>query len=76
MCEYPPSEVFVSDQTSNLFAIDMRNGRVIYGYKGISLFCTILDCWDALADDLLNARHRGSYHLRGSEPIRAHLNFT
>jgi ribosome biogenesis protein NSA1 len=28
------SEVFVSDQTSNLFAIDTRNGRVIYGYKG------------------------------------------
>ena len=33
-----PSEVFVSDQTSNLFAIDMRNGRVIYGYKGNSPF--------------------------------------
>ncbi|KAI0283108.1 hypothetical protein BGY98DRAFT_953075 [Russula aff. rugulosa BPL654] len=29
-------EVFVSDQTSNLFAIDIRNGRVIYGYKGIA----------------------------------------
>lgn len=29
-----PSEVFVADQTSNLFSIDMRNGRVIYGYKG------------------------------------------
>ncbi|KAN0112129.1 hypothetical protein V8E52_007869 [Russula decolorans] len=29
-------EVFVADQTSNLFAIDMRNGRVIYGYKGIA----------------------------------------
>ena len=34
----PPSEVFVSDQTSNLFAVDMRNGRVIYGYKGNSPF--------------------------------------
>ena len=30
------SEVFVSDQTSNLFAIDTRNGRVVYGYKGNS----------------------------------------
>lgn len=29
-----PSEVFVSDQTSSLFAVDARNGRVIYGYKG------------------------------------------
>lgn len=27
------SEVFVSDQTTNLFAVDMRKGRVIYGYK-------------------------------------------
>jgi ribosome biogenesis protein NSA1 len=33
----PYSEVFVSDQTSNLFAIDTRKGRVIYGYKGDSL---------------------------------------
>ena len=24
----------------------MRNGRVIYGYKGNSPFCAILDCWD------------------------------
>jgi hypothetical protein len=32
----PSSEVFVSDQTSNLFAVDVRNGRVIYGYKGSS----------------------------------------
>jgi len=29
-------EVFVSDQTSSLFAVDARNGRVIYGYKGIA----------------------------------------
>jgi hypothetical protein len=34
----PSSEVFVSDQTTNLFAIDTRNGRVIYGYKGKSAF--------------------------------------
>jgi hypothetical protein len=54
----------------------MRNGRVIYGYKGNSLFCTILDCWDALDDFFLNARYRGSYHLHGSEPLWAHLNFT
>ncbi|KAI0256903.1 hypothetical protein BJV78DRAFT_316372 [Lactifluus subvellereus] len=30
------NEVFVSDQTSNLFAVDTRNGRVIYGYKGLA----------------------------------------
>ncbi|KAH9079632.1 hypothetical protein EDB83DRAFT_2343733 [Lactarius deliciosus] len=35
-CDDPPSEVFVSDQTSSLFAVDARNGRVIYGYKGIA----------------------------------------
>ncbi|KAN0140840.1 WD40-repeat-containing domain protein [Lactarius tabidus] len=29
-------EVFASDQTSSLFAVDARNGRVIYGYKGIA----------------------------------------
>ncbi|KAH9996894.1 hypothetical protein BJV77DRAFT_1059276 [Russula vinacea] len=29
-------EVFVSDQTTNLFAVDMRKGRVIYGYKSIA----------------------------------------
>ncbi|KAH9180761.1 hypothetical protein EDB89DRAFT_2122170 [Lactarius sanguifluus] len=29
-------EVFVSDQASSLFAVDARNGRVIYGYKGIA----------------------------------------
>jgi len=29
-------EVFVSDQTTNLFAVDMRKGRVIYGYKGLA----------------------------------------
>ncbi|KAJ6496629.1 hypothetical protein C8R47DRAFT_1263509 [Mycena vitilis] len=29
-------EVFVSDHGSNLFALDMRNGRVIYSYKGLS----------------------------------------
>lgn len=28
------SEVFVSDHGSNLFALDLRNGRVIYSYKG------------------------------------------
>ncbi|KAI0302244.1 hypothetical protein BC826DRAFT_987995 [Russula brevipes] len=30
------NEVFVSDQKSNLFAVDTRNGRVVYGYKGIA----------------------------------------
>ncbi|GLB35001.1 putative WD repeat domain 74 [Lyophyllum shimeji] len=29
-------EVFVSDQGCNLFALDLRNGQVIYGYKGLS----------------------------------------
>ncbi|KAJ6502599.1 hypothetical protein C8R45DRAFT_1092425 [Mycena sanguinolenta] len=29
-------EVFVSDHGSNLFALDLRNGRVIYSYKGLS----------------------------------------
>lgn len=29
-------EIFISDQTSGLFAVDARNGRVIYGYKGIA----------------------------------------
>jgi hypothetical protein len=28
------SEAFVSDQNSNLSAIDLRNGRVLYSYKG------------------------------------------
>ena len=34
-CDKFSSEVFVSDQTSSLFAVDARNGRVIYGYKGM-----------------------------------------
>ncbi|KZT69002.1 hypothetical protein DAEQUDRAFT_298805 [Daedalea quercina L-15889] len=29
-------EVFVSDNGSNLFALDLRNGQVIYGYKGLA----------------------------------------
>lgn len=29
-------EVFLSDQGTNLFALDLRNGGIIYGYKGIS----------------------------------------
>ncbi|KAH0830526.1 hypothetical protein J3R83DRAFT_1978 [Lanmaoa asiatica] len=29
-------EVFVSDQGTNLFALDLRTGGVAYGYKGIS----------------------------------------
>ncbi|KIK93159.1 hypothetical protein PAXRUDRAFT_12812 [Paxillus rubicundulus Ve08.2h10] len=29
-------QVFVSDQGTNLFALDLRNGGIIYGYKGIS----------------------------------------
>ncbi|KZT26250.1 hypothetical protein NEOLEDRAFT_1132280 [Neolentinus lepideus HHB14362 ss-1] len=33
---YHDNEVFVADQGCNLFAVDMRNGRVLYGYKGMS----------------------------------------
>ncbi|KAJ3573963.1 hypothetical protein NP233_g2088 [Leucocoprinus birnbaumii] len=29
-------ELFISDQGTNLFSVDLRNGRVIYGYKGLS----------------------------------------
>ncbi|KAF8559531.1 hypothetical protein OG21DRAFT_1502774, partial [Imleria badia] len=29
-------EVFVSDQGTNVFAFDLRSGRITYGYKGIS----------------------------------------
>ncbi|KAL4074480.1 hypothetical protein V8B97DRAFT_1698717 [Scleroderma yunnanense] len=29
-------EVFVSDQGSNLFTVDLRNGSILYSYKGIS----------------------------------------
>ncbi|KAI6167066.1 hypothetical protein EDD17DRAFT_1107080 [Pisolithus thermaeus] len=29
-------EAFVSDQGSNLFALDLRNGGILYSYKGIS----------------------------------------
>lgn len=28
------SEVFLSDQASNLFALDLRTGRVLHGYQG------------------------------------------
>ncbi|KAJ7046730.1 hypothetical protein C8F04DRAFT_986828 [Mycena alexandri] len=29
-------EAFVSDHGSNLFALDLRNGRVVYSYKGLA----------------------------------------
>ncbi|KIJ69458.1 hypothetical protein HYDPIDRAFT_79428, partial [Hydnomerulius pinastri MD-312] len=29
-------EAFVSDQGTNLFSVDLRNGGIVYGYKGIS----------------------------------------
>ncbi|KAH7889744.1 hypothetical protein F5I97DRAFT_1801153 [Phlebopus sp. FC_14] len=29
-------EIFVSDQGTNLFALDLRNGGILYGYKGIA----------------------------------------
>ena len=29
------SEVFVSDQGTNLFALDLRTGGITYGYKGM-----------------------------------------
>lgn len=28
------SQVFVSDRGSNLYALDLRNGNVTFGYKG------------------------------------------
>ncbi|KAF9653099.1 hypothetical protein BDM02DRAFT_3087941 [Thelephora ganbajun] len=37
-------EVFLSDQASNLFALDLRTGRVLYGYQGISGTITSLAC--------------------------------
>lgn len=30
------SQVFISDHGSNLFSLDLRNGNVSYGYKGLS----------------------------------------
>ena len=38
------SEVFVSDQGTNLFALDLRTGRITYGYKGMYL----LSVWPLL----------------------------
>ena len=32
------SEVFVADRGCTLSALDLRNGRVIYSYKGSSAF--------------------------------------
>ncbi|THU90702.1 hypothetical protein K435DRAFT_968533 [Dendrothele bispora CBS 962.96] len=29
-------EVFVSDGGSNLYSLDLRNGKIVYGYKGLS----------------------------------------
>jgi len=34
----------LSDQASNLFALDLRAGRVLYGYQGISGTITSLAC--------------------------------
>ena len=34
----PSSEVFLSDQASNLFALDLRTGGVVYGYQGTQTF--------------------------------------
>ena len=41
---YNDSEAFVSDTSNGLYAIDLRNGRVLYKYRGMlasSLFRTI-----------------------------------
>ncbi|KAH7930829.1 hypothetical protein BV22DRAFT_1190936 [Leucogyrophana mollusca] len=35
-------ELFVSDQASHMFALDLRNGGIAYGYKGISGTVTAL----------------------------------
>ena len=29
------SEVFISDNGSNLFVVDLRTGKIAYGYKGL-----------------------------------------
>jgi len=29
-------ELFISDHGTNLLSLDLRNGRVVYGYKGLS----------------------------------------
>ena len=29
------SEAFISDNGSNLFSVDLRNGKIAYGYKGL-----------------------------------------
>ena len=34
------SEVFISDNGSNLFSMDLRNGKIAYGYKGRPFFLT------------------------------------
>lgn len=31
---YQPSEIFVGDNGSNLFSIDLRTGGILYSYKG------------------------------------------
>lgn len=32
------SEAFVSDQGTNLYALDLRTGQIAYGYRGIQFF--------------------------------------
>lgn len=32
------SEVFVADNGGGLFALDLRNGKIAYGYKGLATF--------------------------------------
>jgi hypothetical protein len=29
------SEAFISDHGSNVYAVDLRNGNIAYGYKGL-----------------------------------------
>ncbi len=36
LCSLVCSEIFVSDRGCNLFALDLRNGKVAYGYKGLA----------------------------------------
>ena len=37
------SELFVADKGCNLFSLDLRNGKVCYGYKGMSPFPWFID---------------------------------
>ena len=41
---YQPSELFVSDNGSNLYSIDLRTGGILCGYKGGADFFLMSFC--------------------------------